>query len=350
MRHLSVVCLLVASSVLWQQERKPATPDLPAESPAPTSQDKDDQQALPESGSKLAPDAAVITIKGLCAPSLPSPRENPHPTCQTQVSRAQFEQLADAILTNKQASNQRQLASSYPNLLAMAQAAQTRGLEKSPRFQQRIAFARLQILSHELVRKIDEDSARIPKKEIEDYYHNHSAEFETATLERIYIPNRKRLVASANEKAAPEAQRRDSEAEMNQVAEKLRERAVAGESFLTLQKEAYTTAGMTDVPPNSSLGQLSPNALPPGHAFAFDLKIGEVSEVFSDPTGHYIYKLDSKQSEPFETANDEILRILKIQRRDKAIQAIQQPITSELNPAYFGPADKHHGADDSESK
>lgn len=350
MRHLPIVCLLVASSVLWQQEHTPATPDLSAESQAPTPRDEDDQQALPESASNVALDAAVITIKGLCAPPLPSPRDNPHPTCQTLVSRAQFEKLADAILTNKQASNQRQLAKAYPNLLAMAQAAETRGLERSPRFQQRIAFARMQILSHELVRKIEEDSANIPKKEIDDYYHNHSAEFETATLERIYIPNRKRVVAFADEKATPEAHGRDSDTEMNQVAEKLRERALAGENFLTLQKEAYAAAGMTDVPPNSSLGQLSRNGLPPGHAFAFDLKIGEVSQVFSDPTGHYVYKLDSKQPERFQKTNEEILRILKIQRRDKAIQEIQQHITSELNPAYFGPADKHRGADDPKSK
>jgi hypothetical protein len=342
--------LLVASSVLWQQEPTHATPDLQAESQAPASQDEDDQQALPDSASKVAPDAAIITIKGLCAPPLPSPTENLHPTCQTQVSRAQFEKLADAVLTNKRASSQRELARGYPNLLAMAQAAETLGLEKSPRFQQRLAFARLQILSHELVHKIEEDSANISQKEIEDYYHNHSAEFESATLERIYIPNRKSVVAAAGEKATPEAQRRDSEAEMNQVAEKLRARAVAGESFLTLQKEAYTAAGMLDVPPNSSLGQLSPNGLPPGHAFAFDLKIGEVSQVFSDRTGHYIYKLDSKQSGPSQETNKEILRILRIQRRDKAIQAIQQPIMSELNPAYFGPADKHSRADDPKSK
>jgi hypothetical protein len=221
----------------------------------------------------------------------------------------------------------------------MAQAAEIHGLEKSPRVQQRIAFARLQILSQEMVRQIDEDSAKIPEKQIADYYHDHSAEFETATLERIFIPNRKREVSPADEKNIPEAleaRGHQSEAEINRLAENLRAKAVAGENFLALQNEAYTAAGMTDVPPNSSLGQVRPNSIPPGHASVFDLKTGEVSKVISDPTGHYIYKLDSKQPESLSDTNDEIQRILKKERRDKALQVIQQPITTELDPAYFG--------------
>ena len=46
-------------------------------------------------------------------------------------------------------------------------------------------FARVQILSQELIRQIDEQAANIPEKEIEEYYHRHFANFENATLERI---------------------------------------------------------------------------------------------------------------------------------------------------------------------
>jgi hypothetical protein len=346
MRYLSIVCLLVASSALWQQERTPASANLQEKPQAATPVGEEDEEPpLPESASKVAPDAAVITIRGLCTPPSPSSSENPRLECPTQISRAQFEKLVDAVLINKRASSQRELARGYPGLLAMAQAAEKLGIENSPRFQQRMAYARLQMLSHELVHQIEQDSAKISQKEVEDYYRNHSAEFKSATLERIYIPNRKRIVASADGKALSEAQR-NSEAEMNQVAEKLRQRAAAGENFLLLQKEAYMAAGMTDVPPNPSLGQVSENGLPHGHAFALDLKVGEVSQVFSDPSGHYIYRLDSKRPEPSQETYAEILRLLKLQRRDKALKAIQQPVTSELNPAYFGPASKHSSDDD----
>ena len=59
---------------------------------------------------------------------------------------------------------------------------------------------------------------------------------------------------------------------MTRVSEKLRARAIAGESFSALQKEAYTAAGMTDVPPNSSLGRVQLADLPPGHSSVRDLK------------------------------------------------------------------------------
>jgi len=327
MRHLSIIGLLIASSMLWQQKSAPATANVPTEHQALTPQDKADQeeqQGLPESAAKVAPDAAVITIQGLCPPTSSVAAENVHPACQTQISRTQFEKLADAVLANKQtASRQRQLAQAYPSLLAMAQAAEARGLENDPRFQQRIAFARLQILSQELVRQIEQESAKIPPQEIEDYYHTHSAEFDAVTLERIYVPNRK-----------------DSETQTNQLAEKLRARALTGESFSTLQKDAYASAGMTEVPPNSSLGAVHANSLPPGHAFALDLKVGEVSQVFSDSTGHYIYKLDAKETGLSEKTGNEVRRLLERQHRDKAIQSIERPVTPELNPAYFGPADK----------
>jgi hypothetical protein len=343
---LSVFCLLLASSVVAQQPTSPAKPFPPPGAQAatprgPASPDDDDVQGLPATASKVAPDVAIITVTGLCPSASPSSAEGPHPTCQTQVSRAQFEKLADAVLANRQsASRQVQLAKTYPNLLAMAQAAEARGLDKSPHFQQRIAYARLQILSQELVRQIEEDSTHISEKEIADYYQTHSAEIDAATLERIYIPNRKRGTASAE----------NSEAEMNQLAEKIRARALAGESFLNLQKDAYTLAGMTDVPPNPSMGEVHANGIPPGHASVFNLKTGEVSQVLSDSTGHYIYKLDDKQTGLSEKMQAQIHRVLQRQHRDQSIQAIQQAITTELNPAYFGPTDKHGAAGDPDSK
>jgi hypothetical protein len=235
----------------------------------------------------------------------------------------------------------------------MAHEAEVRGLESSPRFQERLAFARVQILSQELTRQIDEESAKVPEKDIEDYYHNHAALFEHATLERIFIPNRKRLDPSFKEKAPFEtapAQQKGAEDSMTHIAEELRTRAAAGEDFLKLQKEAYAAAGATDVPPNPSLGQLHATGLPPAHASAFELKPGEVSQVLSDSTGHYIYKLDAKGIEPFEEARDEIHKTLANQRREEAIQAVQRPITTEFNQAYFGPTEKQRGIDGPKSK
>jgi PPIC-type PPIASE domain len=342
MGYLPLVCMLLATFAWGQQQ--PAPSIAPPGSNPPIQRDSDDEPGLPASASKVDPDTVVITISGICpqapSPSTASPSNVP---CQTQITRAQFEGLADAILKNMKPARKLQLAKSYPNLLAMAREAEARGLERTPRFEERLAFARLQILSQELVRQIEEDSARVPEKDIDDYYRKHAADFETTTLERIFIPNQKLVSPLPKEKAAPEnllEQRHESEEAMKQLAEKLRARAAAGEDFRKLQKEAYAEAGATDIPPNPNLGQLRVASLPPAHASVFELKSGEISQVISDGTGHYIYKVDSKNLERLETVSDEIRKTIAHHREEEAIQAVQRPIKSELNPAYFGPLEK----------
>jgi hypothetical protein len=342
MRYLPLLCLLLGI-LTWAQD-KSVPSNVPPEYRPPITRENDDQPA-PPSASSVAPDAAVLTIKGLCARATASSAASPsNPSCQTVITRAQFEKLTDALLANMKPSMKRQIASSYPNLLAMAREAEARGLDKTPRVEERIGFSRLQILSQELIRQIDEESAKVSNKEIEDYYHDHAAAFAQASLERVFIPNRKQMDPLPKEKATPEAlkaQRKESEDAMTQVAEQLRARAAAGEDFVKLQKDAYAAAGATDVPPNPSLGQLRFGSLQPAHASAFDLKPGQVSQVLSDSTGHYIYKLDDKGIEPLDELKDEIHKTLQNQHREETIQAIQHPIITEINQAYFGTTEKN---------
>ena len=349
MRYASLPCLLLAAALYLSAAQEPSSP--PAKStagrPATAAQD-DDDKAMPAPSAKIQPTDAVITIKGLC--SVPS--QDGKQSCDTRISRADFENLVNALVPGKQEAKVHQLANSYPDLLILAQEAESRGLQNSERVQARLNFARLQILSQELLRNVDEQSAHIPQAEIEEYYRNHLDEFETASMERIFIPLRGLLANSSESNAAPRATdaARNSVDEMTKTAEALRAKAKTGETFFTLQKEAYAAAGMTDVPPNPSLGQLRRNALPPGQADAFDLKPGEVSKVFTDSTGHYIYKVVSREAQPLEKATDQIQRTLTRSRKEKAVQAIEQRITTVLNPEYFGASHSSGGTQGPRSK
>jgi len=341
MRYLPLLCLLLGT-LTWAQEQSGPS-DVPPQYRPPITREDDDPHTLPASASKVAPDAAVVTIKGLCAQAPPTAVGSSKAACQTVITRAQFERLTDALLKNMKPSLKLQLANSYPGLLAMAREAEARGLEKSPHFEERLAYARVQILSQELVRQIEEESANISDKDIEDYYHAHAAEFTQATMERIFIPNLKRTDPLPKDQATPEAmkaQRKAAEDAMTQLAEQLRARAAAGEDFVKLQADAYTAAGEAGDPPNPSLGPLRSTGLPPGHTSAFDMKPGEVSQVLSDSTGHYIYKLDSKQIEPLDEVKHEIHKTMQNQRREESIQAVEKPITTEINQAYFGTGEK----------
>ena len=271
----------------------------------------------------VAADAPVLTIKGLCASA-----ESDHPKspCQTVITRAQFELLADALHTDPQ--TRHHFAKAYPQFLVMAHQAEQRGLDKQPRFQAKLNFARLQILSQELMSQIQEDAAKVPEADIEDYYRKNPGQFESLSVERIVIPNR---VNQQNAEPGHEA-----EDAMAKEAELLRTRAAAGEDFSKLQKQAYDAAGVSgNNQPNPSLGKMRRRGLAPAHASVYDLKPGEVSPVISDPTGHYIYKLDSKGIESLDAVKKEISNTLRAQRARQMIQSLQQPFTTEVNQAYF---------------
>jgi parvulin-like peptidyl-prolyl isomerase len=347
MRYLVLFFYVLMNFAVWAQDSQnsPGQKGLPPQYLPPSEHD-DGPTALPASAAKVGPNDTVLTIKGFCSQTQPSSAGAPSSpsSCETVITRAQFEELADAIVANMTRSRRQQLAGGYPNLLVMAHEAQARGIENSPRFQERLAFARVQILSQELIRQIDDDAAKISDKDVEDYYHAHTSLFERAALERIFIPLRKRMEGASTDKNSPEdvkAREKEAEDAMTHEAEELRAKALAGgSSFLTLQKEAYAAAGHDEVPPNPSLGEVRSSDLPPAYSSVFDLKAGEVSQVFTDSNGHYIYKVVARKTESLEEATSAIRKILQHQREEAAIQAIQEPISTEVNTDYFGPSEK----------
>jgi parvulin-like peptidyl-prolyl isomerase len=262
--------------------------------------------------------------------------------CHTVITRAEFEKLSVAIQPNMPPTTKHQLATTYPRLLVMSHEAEQRGLDKQDHFQEMITFARLQILAQELVRNIQERAAQVPDKDIDVYYRDHLTSFEKATLERILVPVKRQTEAtggSTHIKDNPTVAARieqEKEAAMAKEAERLRERAVAGEDFAKLQRAAYDAAGVTSAPPSPRFTNWRRASLPAAHLSAFDLKVGEVSAVISDRTGHYIYKLDSKEMEPREDARAEIQSILEKQRTREMMKEVQESITTEVNQAYFG--------------
>ena len=67
------------------------------------------------------------------------------------------------------------------------------------------------------------------------------------------------------------------------LAEKIRQRWVAGEDPTKLEKEAMDSSGVKTTPPDVNVGARRPGSLPEAHEAVFDLKAGEISPVYSDP-------------------------------------------------------------------
>ena len=329
MRALWVGFLLIGTTV-WAQEQRTGPADAPNHAATAAKHDHDDDSQKPPAATGIAADAPVLTVKGLC-PTTTMGAELTQSVCQTVVTRAQFENLFDALRPGMDVESKRHLAKAYPQFLMLAHEAEQRGLDKQPRFEERLGFARLQILSQELMRQVQEEAAQVPSADVEAYYVKNIAEFELASFERIVIPNRTQLpqLGAAEGNAAEDV--------MTKEAELLRIRAAAGEDFTKLQIRAYAAAGVGgNNSPSPKTEKMRRRSLPPAHASVFDLKPNEVSPVISDATGHYIYKLEWKGTEPLDAAKKEISNTLRGQRVRKMMESLEQPYTIEVNETYFG--------------
>jgi len=338
MRFQYLVYLLLAG-LAYGQAAPSATP--PAATPSAAT-DK-----APEI--KVGPDDAVITLKGFCADATQQ-----GDACKTVISRAQFEKLAESLQPGMSPAIRRQLATAYSRILRMSTVAEKRGLDKQPKFEEKMNYARMQVLSGELSSALQEEAGKVTDGDIDDYYKKNEASYEQATFARIFVPRAKQIVnpvvrpkagtnvgakasatASTN-KLPTEAQKKASEEAMTKLAAGLRARAAKGEDPDTLQKEAYVAAGLPGNAPSTKMEKVRRTTLPANHQAVMDLKPGEVSEVISDPnSGHYIYKLVSKETLSVDTVKPEIRSTISSQRYRDSMQNFQGNV--DLNDAYFGP-------------
>ena len=327
-----LVCLVLAS-IAFAQAAPPAPTGSTTAKAEQTTTVAPDQ--APES--EVGPNDAVLTVKGICANASQQGDD-----CETVVTKEQFEKLADGLQPNMSPAIRRQLANQYSRALVMSAAAEKRGLDKQPRFGEVLRFARMQILSQELNRALQEDAGRLTDADLEEYYGKNAANFEEADFLRIFVPRNRQIVnPKPNMKDSEiEAQQKAGEVEMKNIATGLHARATQGEDFDKLQKEAFVAAGLKGTPPDPKMNKVRRTTLPPKHGVALNLKAGEVSELISDPSGYYIYKLVDKQNLPLDSVKAEIRNALAGQRYRDAMQLFQKTDNVELNDAYFGPAPK----------
>src|SRR5271157_4556138 len=285
---LLYVCL---GTLAWGQTPAPTMPAPATPAQAPGAATK--PAAPPE---EVAENAVVLTIKGVC-PAAPK---------TAAASKAGAGKTA---------------------------AAKTKGLDKTPRYQQTLQIAKMQILTQELQRSLQEQADKVSPDEVSGYYKEHADGFEQFSLDRLFIPRYKTVEAEEKDdmedakdkdkdkgdkdkdakepekltdeqqkakEAEEQAKREKGEQELNKLADSLREKAAAGEDFTKLQKEAFGASGTKVENPTVNLPKVRRTGLPPAHAAVFELKVNEVSAVISDNGGHYVYKVIGKEVLPLD--------------------------------------------------
>lgn len=355
MRKSWLMCVLLGT-LAWGQAAPSAAPPPPQPAPAPV-----------DTSASVPPNAAVITVTGACAPkpAATAPKgtakpataaktpsaKTPATECKTVITKAQFEELVKALIPNPTPQSKKQLAGVLPRFIGMSNEAKAEGLDKKKEFDETVKFAKMQILTTELQRKIQDDAAKTTPEEIQKYYNEHLDSFEQFNVDRLFVPRTKQGDAEAKEeedkdeklsdeaKKAKEAEEKakadESEQAMTKLAESLQQRAAAGEDFVKLQKEAFEAAGMKIESPTVVLPSVRRSGLPPGHAAVFDLKVGEVSQVLSDSGGHYIYKVNSRDHMTLDQAKGEIHAKLQQDRTRELLEKATNSFKVVTNDQYF---------------
>ncbi|MHB8215555.1 MAG: peptidylprolyl isomerase [Candidatus Sulfotelmatobacter sp.] len=350
-----LLCVLLGT-LAWGQ----AQPEMaPAQAPGATK--------APEPAAEVPENAVVLTIKGVCpavpktaAPSKTGANKTAAAAakkpadCKTEITRAQFEKIAGGLSPTVTPQLKRQLEQALPRFMAMSEAAKAKGLDKSPRFVETMKIAKMQILTTELQRTVQEESDKVPETEIAAYYKKNPEAYEQYSLDRLFIPRYKQPEAEEKDagkepeklteeqqkakEAADKAKQEQGEQNMKKLADTLRARAAGGEDFAKLQKEAFEAAGTKVENPTVNLPTVRRTGLPPAHAAVFDLKVGDVSQVISDNGGHYIYKVLSKEVLPLDDkVKTEIHNKLKSEHMKETMDKYTNSFQAVPNEAYFGP-------------
>jgi hypothetical protein len=333
MTRYGLVCLLLGSFFSYQVIRQGSLLEAQTSATAKTTTREvgHESEAL-----TVASNKPLITIVGLC--DNPSPDKAAASDCETIITQAQFGKVIDAIQPDMRARARREFALHYAEVLVMTNKAEQMGLDKGPNYEEQMRLARLQILSQELKKVIQERSSQISEKDIGDYYRNNTAKFEKVKIDRIYVPKiQQALSTSGKELSDTDRQKglQKSEQTMKVEADNLRARAIAGEEFAILQADAYQAAGIKSVTPNTKL-MIRRTSLPQNQVLVMDLKPGEVSAVLADPNGYDIYKVDTKETLSLDQVREEIKSALRSQRMQDEMRSIQDSATTTLDESYFG--------------
>jgi hypothetical protein len=276
----------------------------------------------------------VITIAGLC--------ENPAdqisaPDCKTVVTESQFKEVIDTLDPRMSRHDRREFALHYADTLVLAAKAEEMGLDKTADFDEQMKLARIQILSKALNRALREKVSQISDSDIEAFYQKNLPRFEKAELDRIYVPRVQpgsSVSGSGLSDADREAQTRATDLVRKAEADRLRERAVAGEDFAQLQAAAYRDEGIKSAAPDTTVA-VRRISLPPDQASVLDLKPGELSPVLEDSNGFYIYRLEHKEMLSLDQSRNEIVEALRTQRMQDAIQNALEGVKTSLAEDYF---------------
>lgn len=273
----------------------------------------------------------VITVKKTC-PSAATKQPASTPNCTSVVTRAEFEELVHAINARMITRDRVDLAENYGKMLALSDLALSKGLDKNRGTAALVRYARTGALGGAGYKYLLRETSEISNADIEKYYDANKRLFERFNFQRVYIPLEPRPEPVPLQDVDKADNKPPSGPDMKQVADKIRERAAAGETFVELQKSVVQTAGLNG-DPNVDLTDMLVGSLPAEHDKVFELAPNSVSPVIKDASGYYVYKLISRHNPPLNEIRPQVLLRLQNDKMAAALKKVEE--NSSVNKQYF---------------
>lgn len=336
-----IICILLAVTAVAQKPQNPppkqapaapaATPSAPASKAPPSLLKRDEKPA------EVPPNQPVISLRGLCPAETKVATNTKVPStaeCSMSITKEQFDNLVKAFNTNNQpisAAQRRNLGEKYVELLVFSEAAKAAGVENTPTYAEVMRVLRLKTLGDLYLNQLAEQYRNPPEQEIEAYYQANQQKYEAAKLSRVFLPKN-----DPDPKATTE-QKQDFQKKVQQVSDDVQARAAKGEDMSKLQKDAYTSLGITAAPPNTELSLARHGAFPPKlDQEIFSHKAGEVFRS-DDASGDMIYRVDSRQTSPLDSVKAEISQQIFRQKMEAKTKELNAPVHAQYDENYFGP-------------
>jgi parvulin-like peptidyl-prolyl isomerase len=249
-----------------------------------------------------------------------------------KVTKAQWEQflsiLPDRVQAEARGPNRRKMAEQLVEVKAMAQEAQKRKLDQTPKFQTQMALQRdnllAQALYQELTTNVKADDAALQK-----YYQDNKSKYETVTARHILIRMKGSPVPLKEGK--PEL----TEEQALAKAQELKKKLDAGAKFDELAKAESDDTG--SAANGGVLGTFGHGQMVPAFdTAAFAQPVGKVSDPVKTQFGYHLILVDERKNKSFEEAKSEIETQIRPELTRKAVDSVKGSATTSINDAYFG--------------
>ena len=250
-----------------------------------------------------------------------------------QVTEKEFESTigdiepkggGDADKAEETEKNRRRLGDDYASVLMLSQLALANHLDSTPEIRQKLAVARLQILSDaQFARLLDQTKAS--PNEVNDYYQAHLPDFARVEVRRLFIW--KVGEGSKNTRGlSPE----DAKA---RAAAIMQSSASGGDSIKLAELFKGSDQGILDDPPVTFVRGQLPAKL---EKVAFTMKPGDWVEAEDTPDHLILIYLVKRDLQPLSDVNSLVARLVQGEKMQKQLDELKKKTGIWMDEKYFG--------------